>query len=87
MDEKIQEFARLIKEDKAPGFHLDRDRIVWFKHRICVPDIQDIKNVILSEVHESAYSIHPGSTKMYQELKEILVVRYEEGYSRVRGTM
>ena len=23
MDEKIQEFARLIKEDKAPGFHLD----------------------------------------------------------------
>ena len=22
-DEKIQEFARLIKEDKAPGFHLD----------------------------------------------------------------
>ena len=42
-DEKIQEFARLIKEDKAPGFHLDRDRIVWFKHRICVPDIQHIK--------------------------------------------
>jgi len=87
MDEKIQEFARLIKEDKAPGFHLDQDGTVWFKHQICVPDIQHIKNVILSEVHESAYSIHPGSTKMYQELKEILVVRYEEGYSRVRGTV
>jgi len=64
-DEKIQEFARLIKEDKAPCFHLDQDGIVWFKHRICVSDIQHIKNVILSEVHESAYSIHPGSTKMY----------------------
>ena len=39
-DEKIQEFARLIKEDKAPGFHLDQDGTVWFKHRICVSNIQ-----------------------------------------------
>ena len=65
MDEKIQEFARLIKNDKAPSFHLDQDGIVWFKHRIYVPNIQPIKNVILSEIHGSTYSIHPGSTKMY----------------------
>ena len=65
MDEKIQEFARLIKEDKAPSFHLDQDGTVWFKHRIFILDIQHIKNVILSEVHESAYSIRSGSTKMY----------------------
>ena len=70
MDEKIQEFAGLIKEYKAPSFHLDQEGIVWFKHRICIPNIQPIKNVILSEIHESPYSIHPRSTKMYQDLKE-----------------
>jgi hypothetical protein len=31
--------------------------------------IQEIKELILREVHDSAYSIHPGSTKMYHDLK------------------
>jgi hypothetical protein len=35
-----------------------------------VPDIQRIKDVILKEFHESAYSIHPGGTKMYHDLKD-----------------
>jgi hypothetical protein len=28
-----------------------------------------VYNKILSEAHESAYSIHPGGNKMYQDLK------------------
>jgi hypothetical protein len=35
-----------------------------------VPNIQKIKDVILRESHESAYSIHPRGTKMYQDLKD-----------------
>ncbi|WVZ84666.1 hypothetical protein U9M48_031671 [Paspalum notatum var. saurae] len=30
-----------------------------------------IRKLILSEAHDTAYSIHPGSTKMYYDLKEI----------------
>jgi hypothetical protein len=29
-----------------------------------------IKEVVLCEAHESAYSIYPGSTKMYLDLRE-----------------
>jgi len=29
-----------------------------------------IRDMILREAHESAFSIHPGSTKMYLDLKE-----------------
>jgi hypothetical protein len=36
-----------------------------------VPDIQEIKELILKEAHETPYSIHPGSTKMYMDLKEL----------------
>ena len=34
------------------------------------PDIQEIKSIILKEAHETPYSIHPGSTKMYMDLKK-----------------
>ncbi|WVZ63668.1 hypothetical protein U9M48_013282 [Paspalum notatum var. saurae] len=44
--------------------------IEWYKNRICVPDVDSIKKLILSEAHDTAYSIHPGSTKMYHDLKE-----------------
>jgi hypothetical protein len=46
--------------------------VVWFKDRLCVPDIKLIRELILKEAHEVAYSIHPGSEMMYQDLKKRL---------------
>ncbi|WVZ87046.1 hypothetical protein U9M48_033745 [Paspalum notatum var. saurae] len=69
-DEKIKEIKELIKLDKAPGFRVDTDGTVWHGDRICVPNIKSIRDLILKEAHETAYSIHPGSEKMYQDLKQ-----------------
>ena len=55
---------------KAPGFRMDDDGTLWFGKRLCVPEIKAIRDAILREAHESAYSIHPRSTKMYLDLKE-----------------
>jgi IS30 family transposase len=44
--------------------------VVWFKDRLCVPNVQSIRELILKEAHETAYSIHLGSEKMYQNLKK-----------------
>jgi hypothetical protein len=44
--------------------------MVWFKDRLCVPNIKSIWELILKEAHEIAYSILPGSEKVYQELKK-----------------
>jgi IS30 family transposase len=44
--------------------------MVWFKDRLCIPNIKSIWELILKEAHETAYSIHPGSEKMYQDLKK-----------------
>jgi hypothetical protein len=44
--------------------------VVWFKDRLCVPNVQSIRELILKEAHESAYSIHLGSEKMYRDLKK-----------------
>jgi sortase (surface protein transpeptidase) len=58
-DEKIQEVKRNIKEEKSPGFSEDDEGVLWYKGRICVPNIKELKAKILREAHESAYSIHP----------------------------
>ncbi|KAK4338810.1 hypothetical protein RND71_040272 [Anisodus tanguticus] len=37
---------------------------------ICVfPHVAGLRDKIMTEVHCSRYSIHPGSTKMYHDLK------------------
>jgi hypothetical protein len=68
-DEKIQEIIRNIKEEKSPGFSEDEEGVLWYKGRICVPSIKELKDKILREAHESTYSIHPGGNKMYHDLK------------------
>ncbi|WVZ75522.1 LOW QUALITY PROTEIN: hypothetical protein U9M48_023567 [Paspalum notatum var. saurae] len=69
-DEKLQEIRELLKLGKAPHFREDEQGILWYKDRICVPNVDSIRKLILSEAHDTDYSIHPGSTKMYYDLKE-----------------
>ena len=49
---------------------MDDNGTLWFGKRLCVPENKAIRDAILCEAHESAYSIHPRSTKMYLDLKE-----------------
>jgi hypothetical protein len=69
-DEKLKEIAEKVVLRKAPGFRLDDDGTLWFVKRICVTKVKAIRDTILREAHDSAYSIHPGSTKMYLDLRE-----------------
>ncbi len=65
----VQEINRNIKEEKSSSFSEDDEGVLWYKGRICVPSIKELKDKILCEAHESAYSIHPGGNKMYHDLK------------------
>jgi hypothetical protein len=54
---------------KAPNYRLDEQGTLWLKDRICVPRSKEIQDMALKEAHDSRYPIHPGCTKMYQDLK------------------
>jgi hypothetical protein len=69
-DEKISEIWQLTLEGKGKDFWEDAEGVIWYKDRLCVPNVQSIWELILKEAHETAYSIHPGSEKMYQDLKK-----------------
>jgi hypothetical protein len=59
-----------LKEGKANGFSEDEQGTIWFEKRICVANDPDLRKLIFQEAHETLYSIHPGNTKMYMDVKE-----------------
>ena len=59
-----------MSEGKAKGFREDEHDTLWFEDRVYVPKNAEIRKLILQEAHDSPYSIHPGNTKMYLDLKE-----------------
>ncbi|GJW80659.1 retrotransposable element Tf2 [Tanacetum coccineum] len=38
--------------------------------RLCVPNDQALREKVMTEAHSSPFTIHPGSTKMYKDLKQ-----------------
>jgi hypothetical protein len=62
---------RLAKGDpKVMCFHEDTEGTLWFKDWIVIPKKEEAKKKILDEAHLMKYSIHPGSTKVYHDLRE-----------------
>ena len=53
------------------SFSLGGDGSLRYLNRLCVPNVNDLRSSILAEAHGYCYSIHPGTTKMYQDLKKV----------------
>ncbi|GKA06471.1 putative reverse transcriptase domain-containing protein [Tanacetum coccineum] len=47
------------------------DGTLCLKNRSWIPLFSDLRGLIMHESHKSKYSIHPGSDKMYQDLKKL----------------
>ena len=45
--------------------------VMYFANRVWIPRSGNLRELILDEVHKSRYSIHPGSDKMYKDVKEL----------------
>ena len=61
--------STLIKMNES--FALRGEGILRYQDRLCVPDVDNLYTRIVVESHGSRYSIYPGSTKMYHDLKHI----------------
>nr|GFB19324.1 retrotransposon protein, putative, Ty3-gypsy subclass [Tanacetum cinerariifolium] len=56
--------------DEQTEFRLDKDDMLWQGTRLCVPNDATLREALLTEAYSSLFSVHPGSTKMYHELKQ-----------------
>ncbi|WVZ97488.1 hypothetical protein U9M48_043018 [Paspalum notatum var. saurae] len=59
-----------LDEKKRACFTLDDQGVLWFKNRLVVPKDMELRKKILDEAHTSMFTMHPGSNKMYQDLKQ-----------------
>jgi hypothetical protein len=68
MDTETTSLAERTRKEQLLDLKTDEEGIPWFRNRVCVPK-GETREVMLDEAHNSAYSIHPGTTKMYLDLK------------------
>ena len=68
-DKGIFHIKEKIKEEPSKHFRVDEQGVLWFDDRLVVPKDRELKNKLMDEAHLSKLSIHPGSSKMYQELR------------------
>jgi hypothetical protein len=57
-------------DPKVACFREVAEGTLWFEDRLVVPKKEALKKKILDEAHTSRYSIHPGSTKIYHDLRQ-----------------
>ena len=70
LDPTLVRLKEEVREGRNTEFQLSSDGILQFKGRLCIPKDPELRNQIMSEAHSTPYSVHPGATKMYKDLKE-----------------
>ncbi|XP_038874993.1 uncharacterized protein LOC120067515 [Benincasa hispida] len=69
-DEMLKQIQKIVERGYQTDYDVRSDGAVIRYNPVCLPNRVDIKQEILEEAHSSAYTIHPGSTKMYPTLKQ-----------------
>ena len=69
-DEKLVEIRKEVQMGKRDDFQISTNGMLRINGRMCIPNNEGIKRQLLEEAHQTPYSIHPGATKMYQDLKK-----------------
>ncbi|GJX20316.1 reverse transcriptase [Tanacetum coccineum] len=69
-DGELWSVVQNMKNGKQEEFRVDEHGVIWYGNRLCVPDDSSLREAVLTEAHSSPFSIHPGSTKMYRDLKQ-----------------
>ena len=70
-DEGLKNYVEKMQKKNPDEYNVDDQGIYRYKGRICIPDQEDVKDLVLKEAHFSPFLIHPGSTKMYQDIKKL----------------
>ncbi|KAK5825523.1 hypothetical protein PVK06_020365 [Gossypium arboreum] len=67
-DELVAKRAECVPNMESE-FQIYDDDCLRYRNRLCVPRNSELISMILNEAHCSRMSIHPGSTKMYHDLR------------------
>jgi hypothetical protein len=63
LDTEMAGLAEKASKEQLLDLRTDEKGALWFWNRLCVPK-GEAREILLDEAHNSAYSIHLGSTKI-----------------------
>ena len=69
-DEQMVKIKEQVQQGNKVDFMISKNGTLLYKGRLCVPSVEVLKREIMEEAHNSAYAMHPGSTKLYRTLKK-----------------
>ncbi|KAK8636360.1 hypothetical protein V6N13_124106 [Hibiscus sabdariffa] len=71
IDPELQKIAKNLEAKHNSDFSVKSNGLLYFKDRLCIPNDKGLKNDMFNEAHQSSFSIHHGSVKMYKYLKPL----------------
>ena len=69
-DAQIVKIIEEVQEVKRPRFNVSNAGVLRFGNRLCGPNDFALKKETMEEAHRTLYSVQPGSTKMYCDIRE-----------------
>ena len=50
-------------EKRCEGYKLEEDGLLTYKNGIYIPNVAELRRVVMDEIHQAPYSGHPGYQK------------------------
>jgi hypothetical protein len=69
IDKGIFYIKEKMKKEPTKNFRVDEQGVLWFDDCLVVPKDRELKIQLMDEAHLFKLSIHPRTSKMYQELR------------------
>ena len=68
-DQTLQDYRAEAASEDQTDWQIGSDGGLRFRGRLCVSDIPQLRRDLMDEAHRSRFTIHPGSTKMYRDMR------------------
>ena len=68
-DVTLQQRLHLVRNGDKTNYSIEEDGGLFYKNRLCVPNVQELKKKLMYGSHNTVFAMHPRVNKMYQELK------------------
>ena len=69
-DPVLVEPEKNVRSGKFTDFTINDEGILWISGRLCVTDVDNLREEILEEAHFTAYSVYSGAIKMYHSIRD-----------------
>ena len=68
-DVNLQQRFQLVRNRDKSDHSIKEVGGLFYKNRLCVSNVQELKKKLIYESHNTVFTIHPTGNKMYRDLK------------------